>query len=92
MIKAANAGFFGKMRRRFEDAGFLKVGLDVLFHEGNGTLTSGSGVLNEKFIGAEKLGRAHGTRVFLERDARDSGPAVRALSCHPFSPHRWSAA
>jgi len=34
------------------------VGLDVLFHEGNGTLTSGSGVLNEKLI-AQRIWGAH---------------------------------
>jgi hypothetical protein len=34
------------------------VGLDVLFHEGNGTLTSGSGVLNEKFSALPQMGCA----------------------------------
>ena len=56
VVEAANTGFFGKITRGFEDAGFLEVGLDVLFHEGNGTLTSGSGVLNEKFIARRESG------------------------------------
>ena len=56
MVEAANTGFFGKITRGLEDAGFLEVGLDVLFHEGNGTLTSGSGALNEKFIARREFG------------------------------------
>ncbi len=57
LLEAADTGFLGKITRGLEDAVFLEVGLDVLFHEGNGTLTSGSGVLNEKFIARRESGK-----------------------------------
>ncbi len=50
LVEAADAGFLRKITRGFKESGFLEVGLDVLFHEGNGTLTSGSEVLNAKFV------------------------------------------
>ena len=33
LLEAADAGAFGEGARRFKDAGFLEMGLDVFFHE-----------------------------------------------------------
>ena len=40
-----------KLAGRFEDAGFLEVGLDIFFHEQNRRLTSRFERLNAKFSG-----------------------------------------
>ena len=49
LLEATDAGVLGEVARGFENAGFLEVGLDIFFHERNGTLTSRFGALNAKF-------------------------------------------
>ena len=58
------------------------MGLDVLFHEGNGTLTSGSGVLNEKLHCAQRIWERSAAR--RPDGMRDWEPAVRCFQLSSF--------